>query len=41
LQRALRDVNAVTQHFATAPAQMPAAGAVLLGHPPLNPLMML
>jgi len=39
LQRALRDANAVTQHFATAPAQYPAAGAVLLGLPPANALM--
>ncbi len=41
LQRALRDVNAATQHAATAPAQLLAAGGMMLGLGPENPMMLL
>jgi indole-3-acetate monooxygenase len=41
LQRALRDVNAATQHAATAPAQLLAAGGMLLGLPAQNPMLLL
>lgn len=37
LQRALRDVHAVTQHFVTAAPQYESAGRMLLGLPPLSP----
>jgi alkylation response protein AidB-like acyl-CoA dehydrogenase len=36
LQRALRDIHAVTQHIATAPSQYESAGRILVGLPPLN-----
>ena len=35
LQRALRDMHAVTQHIATAPSQYESAGRMLVGLPPL------
>jgi alkylation response protein AidB-like acyl-CoA dehydrogenase len=38
-QRALRDVNAATQHAATAPLQQLEAGAVILGLPSKNPML--
>jgi len=41
LQRALRDVNATTQHAASAMPQFPSAGAMLLGLPPENPMILL
>jgi alkylation response protein AidB-like acyl-CoA dehydrogenase len=41
LQRSLRDANAVTQHFAAAPNQLLGAGAMLLGQPPQNPLLLI
>jgi len=41
LQRALRDVNATTQHAAAAFPQFPSAGAMLLGMPPENPMILL
>jgi alkylation response protein AidB-like acyl-CoA dehydrogenase len=41
LQRALRDIHAVTQHFATAPPQFESAGRMLLGLPPLPPPLIL
>jgi alkylation response protein AidB-like acyl-CoA dehydrogenase len=41
LQRALRDVHAVTQHFATAAPQYESAGRILLGLPPLPPSFIL
>ena len=37
LQRALRDIHAVTQHIGAAPLQYESAGRMLLGLPPLNP----
>jgi alkylation response protein AidB-like acyl-CoA dehydrogenase len=37
LQRALRDIHAVTQHFATAPHQYESAERMLVGLPPLPP----
>ena len=40
LQRALRDIHAVTQHVGTAPLQYESAGRMLLGLPPLNPLIL-
>lgn len=40
LQRALRDVNAATQHAAAATSQFPAAGSMLLGLPPQNPMIL-
>jgi alkylation response protein AidB-like acyl-CoA dehydrogenase len=40
LQRALRDIHAVTQHFGTAPLQYESAGRMLLGLSPLNPLIL-
>jgi alkylation response protein AidB-like acyl-CoA dehydrogenase len=40
LQRALRDVHAVTQHWGTAPRQFESAGRMLVGLPPLNPMIM-
>jgi alkylation response protein AidB-like acyl-CoA dehydrogenase len=36
LQRALRDIHAVTQHIATAPSQYESAGRMLVGLPPLS-----
>jgi alkylation response protein AidB-like acyl-CoA dehydrogenase len=41
LQRALRDVNATTQHAASALPQFPSAGAMLLGLAPENPMILL
>jgi alkylation response protein AidB-like acyl-CoA dehydrogenase len=41
LQRALRDIHAVTQHIATAPPQYESAGRMLLGLPPLLPPLIL
>jgi indole-3-acetate monooxygenase len=41
LQRAMRDVNATTQHAAAATPQFPSAGAMLLGMPPENPIILL
>jgi len=41
LQRALRDVNATTQHAASALPQIPSAGATLLGMRPENPMILL
>jgi alkylation response protein AidB-like acyl-CoA dehydrogenase len=40
LQRALRDIHAVTQHIGTAPQQYESAGRMLLGLPPLDPLIL-
>jgi len=40
LQRALRDIHAVTQHVGTAPLQYESAGRMLLGLPPLNSLIL-
>ena len=37
LQRALRDIHAVTQHIMTAPQQYESAGRMLLGLQPLPP----
>jgi alkylation response protein AidB-like acyl-CoA dehydrogenase len=37
LQRALRDIHAVTQHIITAPQQYESAGRMLLGLQPLPP----
>lgn len=39
LQRALRDVHAVTQHWGTAPRQFESAGRMLVGLQPFNPLI--
>jgi alkylation response protein AidB-like acyl-CoA dehydrogenase len=36
LQRALRDIHAVTQHIATAPSQYESAGRMLVGLPPVH-----
>jgi indole-3-acetate monooxygenase len=41
LQRALRDIHAVTQHIATAPAQYESAGRMLVGLPPLQSRILL
>jgi alkylation response protein AidB-like acyl-CoA dehydrogenase len=41
LQRALRDIHAVTQHMGTAPQQFESAGRMLLGLQPLQPLILL
>jgi alkylation response protein AidB-like acyl-CoA dehydrogenase len=41
LQRALRDIHAVTQHIGTAPQQYESAGRMMLGLPPLDPLILL
>jgi alkylation response protein AidB-like acyl-CoA dehydrogenase len=41
LQRALRDVHAVTQHVATAPHQYESAGRMLVGLQPLPPALIL
>ena len=41
LQRALRDIHAVTQHVGTAPQQYESAGRMLLGLAPLDPLILL
>ena len=40
LQRALRDIHAVSQHIGAAPLQYGSAGRMLLGLPPLNPLIL-
>jgi alkylation response protein AidB-like acyl-CoA dehydrogenase len=40
LQRALRDVHAVTQHIGTAPQQYEDAGRMVLGREPLQPLLL-
>jgi alkylation response protein AidB-like acyl-CoA dehydrogenase len=39
LQRAMRDVHAVTQHVGMAPQQYEEAGRMLLGLPPVQPLL--
>jgi alkylation response protein AidB-like acyl-CoA dehydrogenase len=41
LQRAFRDVHAVTQHFATNPQSVENAGKILAGLPSPNPLLLL
>jgi alkylation response protein AidB-like acyl-CoA dehydrogenase len=41
LQRALRDIHAVTQHTQTSPQQWERGGRLLLGLDPLYPLMLL
>jgi indole-3-acetate monooxygenase len=41
LQRALRDIHALTQHIATAPHQYESAGRMLLGLQPLQPALIL
>jgi alkylation response protein AidB-like acyl-CoA dehydrogenase len=40
LQRALRDVHAVTQHIGTAPQQYEEAGRMVLGLEPLQPIVL-
>jgi indole-3-acetate monooxygenase len=40
-QRALRDIHAATQHMGTAPQQFESAGRMLVGLPPLQPLILL
>jgi alkylation response protein AidB-like acyl-CoA dehydrogenase len=40
LQRALRDIHALTQHAGTAPEQYESAGRMLLGLSPLSPLIL-
>lgn len=40
LQRTLRDIHAATQHMGTAPAQFESAGRMLVGLPPLQPLIL-
>ena len=40
LQRALRDVHAVTQHIGTAPQQYEDAGRMVLGLEPLQPILL-
>ena len=40
LQRALRDIHAVTQHIGTAPQQYESSGRMLLGLSPLGPLIL-
>ena len=39
LQRCLRDVNAVTQHFMVAPSNYETVGRVLMGLEPGTPLI--
>ncbi len=41
LQRALRDIHALTQHMATAPMQYESVGRMLLGLQPLQPPLIL
>jgi indole-3-acetate monooxygenase len=41
LQRALRDIHAATQHVGTAAPQFESAGRMLLGLPPLQPLILI
>jgi alkylation response protein AidB-like acyl-CoA dehydrogenase len=41
LQRTLRDIHAATQHMGTAPQQFECAGHMLVGLPPLQPLILL
>lgn len=41
IQRALRDIHAVTQHTGTSPQQFESAGRMLLGLPPLQPLILI
>jgi alkylation response protein AidB-like acyl-CoA dehydrogenase len=41
LQRALRDIHALTQHVLTAPHQYESAGRMLLGLQPLQPPLIL
>lgn len=41
LQRALRDIHALTQHIGTAPHQYESAGRMLLGLQPLQPPLIL
>jgi alkylation response protein AidB-like acyl-CoA dehydrogenase len=41
LQRALRDIHAATQHVGTAALQFESAGRMLLGLPPLQPLILI
>jgi alkylation response protein AidB-like acyl-CoA dehydrogenase len=41
LQRAMRDVHAVTQHIATSPQSIENAGRVLMGQPVPLPLLLL
>jgi alkylation response protein AidB-like acyl-CoA dehydrogenase len=41
LQRMLRDIHAVTQHWGTAPQHYESAGRMLLGLPPLPSLQLL
>jgi alkylation response protein AidB-like acyl-CoA dehydrogenase len=41
LQRALRDIHAVTQHIATASSQYESAGRMLVGLPPLQSRVLL
>lgn len=41
LQRALRDVRAVTQHVGVAPQQYSEAGRMLLGQQPIQPMLLL
>jgi alkylation response protein AidB-like acyl-CoA dehydrogenase len=41
LQRALRDIHAATQHMGTALPQFESAGRMLVGLPPLQPLILL
>lgn len=41
LQRALRDIHALTQHMVTAPHQFESAGRMLLGLQPLQPAFIL
>jgi alkylation response protein AidB-like acyl-CoA dehydrogenase len=40
LQRALRDVHAVTQHIGTAPQQYEDAGRMVLGLEPIQPILL-
>jgi hypothetical protein len=40
LQRALRDVHAVTQHIGAAPQQYEEAGRMVLGLDPLQPIVL-
>ena len=41
LQRCMRDIHAVSQHFLTSPAALENSGAVFAGAPPPNPLLLL
>lgn len=41
LQRCMRDIHAVSQHFLTSPAALENSGAVFAGAPPSNPLLLL